>query len=82
MSVKEYSSKFIKLSMYASYLVSNAREEISRFVTGVFEELEEECRASMLHDNMDLLRLMIHAQQVEIFRLRKRNRESKKEKSF
>ena len=38
--------------------------------------------ASMLYNNMDLSMLMIHAQQVEEIRLRKRNWESKKSKSF
>ena len=36
----------------------------------------------MLHDNVDLSRLIVHAQQVEESRLRKRNRESKRAKSF
>ena len=82
MSVKEYYLKFIKLYKYASSLVSNARNEMSHIVTGVTEELDEECRSTMLHNNMDLSRLMIHAQQIEEIRLRKRNRESKREKSF
>lgn len=34
-SVKEYSLKFIKMSKYASSLVSNARDEMSRYVTVV-----------------------------------------------
>ena len=38
---KEYSLKFIKLSQYASSLVSNDRDDMSHFVTGVYEELEE-----------------------------------------
>ncbi|XP_069150222.1 uncharacterized protein [Solanum lycopersicum] len=38
-------------------------DEMSRFVTGVSEDLEEECRESMLHDNVDLCRLMVHALQ-------------------
>ena len=54
MIVKEYFLKFIKLYKYASSLVSNARDEMSRYVKGVCKELEEECRASMLHDNMNL----------------------------
>ena len=55
---------------------------MSSFVTGVFEELEEECRASMIYDNMDLSRLMVHAQQIEKSCLRKRNRKAKRAKSF
>ena len=51
--------------------------EMSRFVSGVLEDLEEECLASMLHDNMDLARLMVYAQQVEESLLRKRGREDK-----
>ncbi|XP_069148273.1 uncharacterized protein [Solanum lycopersicum] len=65
MTVREYSLKFVKLSRYANFLVSNSRDEMSRFLTGIAEDLEEECRAAMLHDNMNLSRLMVHVQQVE-----------------
>ena len=65
MSVKEYSLKFIKLSQYASSLVSNDRDEVSRYVTSMSEELKEEYHATMLHDNMYISRLMFHAQQVD-----------------
>ena len=53
--------KFIKLSKCSSSLVSNVMDEMSRYVMGVFEEFEEECPETMLHDNMDLSRLMVHA---------------------
>ena len=46
------------------------------------EELEAECHATMLYDNMDLSRLMVHAKKVEESHLRKRNREGKKARSF
>ena len=71
MTVREYSLKFVKLSRYDTSLVSNSRDEMSRFLTGIAEDLEEECRAAMLHDNMDLSRLMVHVQQVEESRKRK-----------
>ena len=47
----------------------------------VLKELEEEFCATMLHDNMNLSRLMIHPQ-VEESHLRKRNREVKMARSF
>ncbi|XP_015078886.1 uncharacterized protein LOC107022811 [Solanum pennellii] len=48
------------------------------FVTGVPEDLEEEYRAAMLHDNMDLDRLIVDAQQVEESHHRKRGLEGNK----
>ena len=48
MSVEEYSLKFSKLSKYAPSLVSNSRDEMSRFVTGVTDLVKEECRATMI----------------------------------
>ena len=42
-SIMEYFVKFIKPSKYASFLVSNARDEMSCYVTGMVKELEEEC---------------------------------------
>ena len=40
--------------------MSNNRDKMSRFLTGISEEYEEECRAEILHDSMDLSRLMVH----------------------
>nr|XP_025886187.1 uncharacterized protein LOC112941207 [Solanum lycopersicum] len=71
MTVREYSLKFVKLSRYATPLVSTSREEMSRFLTGINGDLEEDCRAAMLHDNMDLSRLMMHVRQVEDSRKRR-----------
>ncbi|XP_069150399.1 uncharacterized protein [Solanum lycopersicum] len=71
MTVREYSLKFVKLSRYATPLISTSREEMSRFLTGINGDLEEECRVAMLRDNMDLSRLMVHVQQVEDSRKRR-----------
>nr|XP_019067249.1 uncharacterized protein LOC109119250 [Solanum lycopersicum] len=65
MKVREYSLMSLKLSSYATSLVSNSWDEMSRFLTGINEDQEEECRSAMLHDNMDLSRFMVHVQQVE-----------------
>ncbi|XP_015078348.1 uncharacterized protein LOC107022176 [Solanum pennellii] len=59
-----------------------AKDEMSHFLTAVSEEHEQECHATMLHDNMDLSRLKVHAQQVEDSHLRKKNTETKKATSF
>ena len=51
--------------MYATSLVSNYRDEISRFLTGINGDLEEVCRSAMLHDNIDLSKLMVYVQHVQ-----------------
>ena len=51
---------FIKLSRYANSLVSNRRDEMSRFLIGITRDVEEDFRAAMLHDNIDLFRLIVH----------------------
>ena len=78
MSIKEYSLKLVKLSKCAFSLVSCSRDEMRGFVTGVLKDLEEDCQLAMLNYNMDLSRLMVHTQQVEESRWRKRVREGKK----
>ena len=81
-SIKEYYLKCIKLSIYASSLVSNDRDEMSYYVTCVLKELKEECHTIMIHDNIFLSRLMVHSQPVKDSHLRNRKREAKKAKSF
>ena len=48
MSVEEYSFKLSTFSRYAPYLVSNPRDKMSRFVTGVADIVVEECCTAML----------------------------------
>ena len=60
MAVREYSLMFVKLYRYAISLVSNIKDYMSRFLKGISRDLEEECRAAMLHNSMDLSRLMVH----------------------
>ena len=43
MSVHQYSLKITKLSKYATSLVSDPRDEMSHFVIGVSDYLQEEC---------------------------------------
>ena len=60
MSVLEYSSKFTKLTKYASCLASNPRDEMNSFVMSVSDDLVKECRPEMLHDNMEISHSMVH----------------------
>ena len=63
MNVEKYSLKFPMLSTHSPSLVSNPRDEMSRFVTGVADLVKEECHTSMLYDDMTLSRLMKYANQ-------------------
>ena len=77
MSVEEYSLKFSKLYKYAPYLMSNPRDEMSRFATGVADIVREECHMEMLHDDMSLARLMVYAQSIEESKLKRMDRNLK-----
>lgn len=50
--------------------MSNPKGEINLFVTGVWDSIEEEYRATMFHDNTSISHLMVHAQLIEETRLR------------
>ena len=64
MTVSEYSLMFVKLSRYATSLLSYNRDEMCRFLTRIDEDLEEECTAAVLHDRMDLSTHMVHFQHM------------------
>ena len=61
MSVDEYYLKFSVLSRYAPSLVSNLRDKMSHFVTGVADLVREKCPTAILHNYMTLDRLMVYA---------------------
>ena len=77
MSVEEYCLKFSTLYRYALSLVSNPRDEMSRFVTGVAYLVREESRTAMLHDDKYFPRLMLYAQPIEDSKLRRISRNFK-----
>lgn len=56
--------KFSKLSKYAPSLVFDPRDEMSRFVMGLSDDMKEECHSAMIHENINIFHLMDHAQQV------------------
>ena len=78
LSVKEYDLKFTLLYKYAPILVANTRDLVNRFMTGVSDLVEEDCRMALLVDDMDINRLMVIAQQIEESKLRKERAREKK----
>ena len=78
MSVEEYSLKLTMLSKYAPSLLSNPRDEMSRFVSGVADRVKEECCRNILHDDMNLSRLMVYAQAIEETKLSRISRNLKR----
>ena len=55
---------------------------MSCFVMGFLEDLQAEYHLAVLHDNMNLYRLMVHARNVEEERARINSRGAKKGKIF
>ena len=49
---------------------------------GVFDDLQEECQSSMLHDNMKISHLMVNARRVEEARAKLKSTNAKSERSF
>lgn len=49
---------------------------------GAFDDLLEKCSLTILHDNMEISCLMVHTQQVEESRVKRKNREFKREKPY
>ena len=70
--------KFSTLSRYVPSDVSNPRDEMSYFVTGVTDLVIEECRTTMLHDDMNLAILMVYAQLIEESKLKRMARSLKR----
>ena len=53
------------LSRYSPSLVSNPSDEMSLFVTEVANLVREECRTTMLLDDMAQVRLIVYSQSIE-----------------
>ncbi|PHT86604.1 hypothetical protein T459_08710 [Capsicum annuum] len=62
MTVMEYCLKFNQLAKYAPDLISDTRASMSKFVTDISGLVLKECRTAILYKDMDLARLMMHAQ--------------------
>ena len=70
MIVQEYGLKFNQLSRYAPCMVADSSVQMKKYSYGVSNLVKTECRNSMLLEDMNISRLMTHAQQVEGDKLR------------
>ena len=77
MSVNEYSLKFTQLSMYAPTFIANSRAIMNKFVMGVSSLVEEECRTTILHYDINFSRLMVYAQPTDASKIRNMNGDGK-----
>ena len=78
--MKEYSLNFTQLARYAPYVVADNRSRISKFVFGVSDSMVKECRTVMLIKEMDISKLIVHAQQIEEAKNKKRRGRIKEQK--
>ena len=73
--------QFIKLAKYASFLASDPRDQMSYFVSGC-RRTYKRCHSSMLHDNMNISLLMVHARSVDKARAQRKSRDAKRARSY
>ena len=78
MIVQEYGLKFNQLSRYAPQMVDESRAQMNKFLYGVSDLVKTECRNAMLLADMNISRLITHAQQVEGGKLTEQAKENKK----
>lgn len=62
MSVREYFLKLTQLDRYAPHVVANNSSRMSKFMSGVFDCMVKKCRTAMVIKEINLSRLMVHAQ--------------------
>lgn len=54
MSIKVYALKFTQLSKYTPSMVADSRDEISRFLMGVYDLVHEEFRTEIFYCDIDI----------------------------
>ena len=70
------------MSKYARSVVSDVRDDMNHFVTGLLDALKEECHSAMQHDNMKISRLMVHAKKEEKTRVKRKSIDANRARSF
>ncbi|KAH0725447.1 hypothetical protein KY284_001312 [Solanum tuberosum] len=78
MTAQEYGLKFTQLSRYAPHIVADSRDQMNKFLYGVSDLVKIKCRNVMLLKDMNISKLMNHAQQAEGDKLWEKAKENKK----
>ena len=78
MTVQEYGLKFNQLSRNTPRMIVDSRAQMNEFFHEVLDLMKSECISAMLLGDMNISRLMTHAQQVEGDKLREQAKENKK----
>ena len=65
MTFQEYGLKFNQPSKYAPHMVSDSKAQMNKFFYGVSDLVKFECIISMLLGDINISRIMTHAQQFE-----------------
>ena len=70
MTVRKYDLKFTQISRYALHMVADYMDQIYKFIHGVSDLVKTYHRNSIFLGDMNIFRIMTHAQQVEGDKLR------------
>ena len=62
MTVQDYGLKFNQLSRYAPHFIAYSKAQMNNFLYGVSDLVITECKYSMLLVDINISRLMTHAQ--------------------
>lgn len=82
MSVQEYSLKITQSSKYTPFFVSNQRDEMSKFVTRVFDFFKQDYHLSMFHEDMNISRITVHGQSMEEFMIEVNNKDLQRSMTY
>lgn len=63
--MKEYSLKCIQFERFAPPVVADSKARMSNFMSSISKVVVKECRTSMLEKEIEISRLMVHAQYIE-----------------
>lgn len=77
MAIEDYVLEFTRLSRYAPKMVVEPRACMLKFVNGVSDLVLKECKIAMLIKDINLSSLIIHAQQIEVEKLKEIDRGNK-----